>query len=224
MIYIIKKDIDYIFVKNKKMFLLILLIYFTYFLLNLVLNNEIDLETFYSLSSFNIDSDSSNLDIIVFLFQLFLTIYLTINLFYADINQNLENVFLRINHNDYIFYKIISYSIINTIINSMLIFLSFLIIYIKTSININIIILILIKKILYFTLISNLTLVILLQKSTINRIILALIILLITTQKNFSNILNIELILSILLILFTLFLIKKNWRKNYVSILENIKK
>lgn len=224
MIYIIKKDINYIFTKNKKILLSILLIHLVYFSLTLILNDEMDLTTFYTLSSFNIDISSSNLDIIVFLFQLILLIHLTINLFFTDINQNLENIFLRINYNNYISYKIISYNIINIIINSILIFLPFLMIHIKTSISIGAFIMVLIKKILYFALIINLTLMLLLQKSTINRIILILIMILIIINKNFYNILNIESLLVILLTLFTLFLIKKNWRKNYVFILENIKK
>lgn len=103
--YLILNDVSYLYHKKKKMILLILFLPILITLINL--SSEQTMMEIVSLSvGSNLELENLNIImLLMYLFQTFSFIYLIVDVFLKDLNDSLENIFLRMIPLKYIFVK-----------------------------------------------------------------------------------------------------------------------
>ena len=94
--YILLNDYKYVF-NNMKKILIFLLIPFLFLFINVSLNGDKIIETMFGL---NIEFSTFNpIEIILYLFNIFVYLYIIFNLYIKDIKYQLNNIFMRIKSN-----------------------------------------------------------------------------------------------------------------------------
>lgn len=116
--YIFLNDVEYLVYKRKMIILLLLVVPFIVFLTNLSDFNY--LENIEIIFGLNIQSNNINImEIIMFLFNIALYVFLIIDIYTKDILYQLDNIFLRMPMSKWIFYKSVAFCLLTFILKSM---------------------------------------------------------------------------------------------------------
>lgn len=116
--YIFLNDASYLVYKRKMIILLLLLVPFIIFLTNL--SNYNYLENIEIIFGLNLQSNNINImEIIMFLFNIVLYVFLIIDIYTKDILYQLDNIFLRMPIGKWIFYKSVAFCLLTFILKLM---------------------------------------------------------------------------------------------------------
>lgn len=218
--YIIYSDLFYLFSKKKKILFFIFIFPIFMFLINI--NSEISgfEEIIYFVLGVNLDQYSSIFEVILFLINVICILYINMDMFFKDLDYNMDNIFLRVNVRKWYILKLFTISIFISIMKCILYSLLMIIysIFYKYNYNINIIniLLILAKDTIYNFIMFQmfciiLSLVLIIKKNKVYSIIIFSILLFILPHNiNRINVFMIILGLSLIII-------------NYITITRSLK-
>ena len=212
--YVIYNDFFKFLYKNIKLLFYILFI-FLVFLLEKIIGYELDTQLFIDCMGLNLDFLGNYLANLSFFLNVLFFSYLAIFLFTNDMQNNIENIFLRIKPNKYLNIKYFSIICITSLIK-VVTYLLALCFYLVNHSNINDIIILFVKDFIYITSIQYfiLSLYMFSKKSMLLSITLLFIIVIIINILGF-NIPSIDLrVLFLVAIIFNL-IIKCFFRNNY---------
>lgn len=212
--YVIYNDFFKFLYKNIKLLFYILFI-FLVFLLEKIIGYELDTQLFIDCMGLNLDFLGNYLANLSFFLNVLFFSYLAIFLFTNDMQNNIENIFLRIKPNKYLNIKYFSIICITSLIK-VVTYLLVLCFYLVNHSNINDIIILFVKDFIYITSIQYfiLSLYMFSKKSMLLSITLLFIIVIIINILGF-NIPSIDLrVLFLVAIIFNL-IIKCFFRNNY---------
>lgn len=212
--YVIYNDFFKFLYKNIKLLFYILFI-FLVFLLEKIIGYELDTQLFIDCMGLNLDFLGNYLANLSFFLNVLFFSYLAIFLFTNDMQNNIENIFLRIKPNKYLNIKYFSIICITSLIK-VVTYLLVLCFYLVNHSNINDIIILFVKDFIYITSIQYfiLSLYMFSKKSMLLSIIILFIIVIIINILGF-NIPSIDLrVLFLVAIIFNL-IIKCFFRNNY---------
>lgn len=220
--FILLSDISYFFKSKKKIIFLYLLILFTYFLFNIIFKFPMDNKLFYKTLTLNCEFETADwMNIIMYLFSLSVYGYVALLLFTKDLKNGLYNIFLRMNSTKWILYKIISTTLIS-IIMLILAYLTIFILFLISSISIEINIIFFAKNLFFILLLQHISLLLFVVFSKMKIILPTIILLTLININNIpTNIININF--TILMILFVLAhaLLITFYHYLFVSVFEN---
>lgn len=223
--YLIHNDISYIIHKKRTILVLLWIVPLVILLLNI---NHSSI-TYAFQRSMGLQLDIHNIDtvqLISYLFNVFGFIYLIVDIYLKDLNENLENIFLRMKPNHYILRKnicFIAIMIIIKMIQYMLMVCLFMVIS-KQSFDIQIIHFAL-TDIVYILLIQYLFLLIylfyILLKKNMLFMLISIVILMIVFPKGIWNLHAYNMCIVIVIILLQL-IINRIFKTYSKRIIENI--
>lgn len=219
--YILKNDISYI-INNlvKYVFFILIVPVIMFFIVN---NSISEKEIVNYIMGLNIKiKDSNFLEIIIYVFNVFVSLLFVISIYLKDLTIGLDNIFLRINPNKWYIYKTFLFIIFMIMVKFTQYFILFLVIKNITWI---VIVNLAILDLIYILFLQFMFLIVYMSLSIFGKkkwgLMIYLIIYLFLIPKNILSFNNYNLIFLILLIFFSFGYLYIIFRKKYRNLFQN---